>query len=220
MLRIINNICNAKRDLFFIMCTISLVNEMERTFKLTLLIGFLANFFNISLFAQDIAQKGGNSLLEKDIYTVFLKNNPKPLLKDSSMVYAFSFKINILKHKDGKSTAINISANDSTAYTLFPNYKLLYKINYSPLLGIDKKATLIIPLFIYTVKSDDIKKQDQKKSLITMDAAINALYQTYTSVNSDEQTGKIVAFRKIILSAPVVFDYATSAISGGPGIIK
>ena len=39
------------------MCTKSLVNEMERTYRLMLLIGFLANFFSVSLFAHDVAQK-------------------------------------------------------------------------------------------------------------------------------------------------------------------
>ncbi len=159
----------------------------------------------------------------KNVYSIFIKSNPQAFLKDSSAIYSFNFKLHILKQKSGKAIAVKIFANDSSAYKFFPSYKKLYSIDYSSISGSDKEITLVIPLLIFTISSNEIKNgkhsinmQLVMEMLKTFNA--NPYYDKaiYTGKQSDAQK----VFSKITLAAPVIFDYSKMPVAHGPDFIK
>ncbi|SDH20453.1 hypothetical protein SAMN05421827_11910 [Pedobacter terrae] len=194
----------------------------KKSKKLNLIFIILVNTIALPSFAQQKTNKQNqDASIQKKIYSVFFKSSPKSFLKDSSAIYVFNFKLHIVKKTNGKAIAVKIVASDSLAYKLFPTYKKLYELDYSHLSNEDNSATLVIPIMIFTVGRD--KKNEY---LISTQAAINTLQDLNRNDDYDQdmagkqQTNPPVAFTKIILAAPVVFDYSIKPLPTGTGIIK
>jgi hypothetical protein len=190
--------------------------------KLNLIFIILVNAIALPSFAQQKTNKQNqDASMQKKVYSVFFKSNPKSLLKDSSAIYVFNFKLNIVKKADGKALAVKIVASDSLAYKLFPSYKSLYELDYSQLSKGDKNATLVIPIMIFTVGKD--KKSEY---LISTRSAINTLQDLNRNYDYDHETAKgqptnsPAAFTKVIMAAPLIFDYSVKPLPSGTGIIK
>lgn len=123
------------------------------------------------------AQKDKPSNPSKVIYELLMNKFIQP--KDTVAIYALNFKVSITKVK-GKSVTTNIEANDSLAYTMFPNYKKIAAINLDQFLGNKQKISLIIPLLIYGKPYNSIKhKDDNNRTLIDFNAAVNAAFALY-----------------------------------------
>lgn len=67
---------------------------------------------------------------------------------DSNMYIAFAFKINVKAINNSQFGVVSIMANDTLAYKLFPNYKLLESVDYRIFVKNQMEATLILPVFI------------------------------------------------------------------------
>lgn len=107
--------------------------------------------------------KGKSKKEKKKIENFFLKDLPWKSTEDSTMIIGFSFKIKVEENEIGLSQATSITASDSIAYKLFPNYELLKTINYKLFLQNKKKAEFIIPVLIELVGSQTIGYYDREK---------------------------------------------------------
>lgn len=108
-----------------------------------------------------------------------LLSNERINLKDSVAIYALNFELSIAK-KNKRTIVTDILVNDSLAFALFPSYKKLLDINYSPLMGIKDSIKLIIPILIYVSSPDKIYYKDKYDNpLISLNAAVKAASALY-----------------------------------------
>lgn len=100
------------------------------------------------------------------IYGFFEQYTPWKTTKDSSAVYAFSFKVTVRKDVHGVAKVTSLIASDNIAYQIYSNYKFLKTINYSVFMGNRRSADIILPLVIEVISSrgDGITKTDFLKS--------------------------------------------------------
>ncbi|WP_199118585.1 hypothetical protein [Pedobacter sp. ASV28] len=111
------------------------------------------------------------------VYRLFA--DAKPMLKDSLAIYAFNFELNISK-KNGNTKVTRITANDTLAFILFPEYNKLFSIDYSSLMNSKSNIRLIIPVLIYGSSPEKkIYKDGEGNPLISFNAAVNAAYSLY-----------------------------------------
>lgn len=100
-------------------------------------------------------------------------------VKDSPAIYALNFQISISK-KNNKAVVTAISANDNLAFSLFPSYKKILKIDFGPIMKNQKKINLIFPILVYGDSPEKTKYTDEKgKALISLEAAAQAAYALY-----------------------------------------
>lgn len=125
---------------------------------LTLLLIF--SFCN-SCFAQNLERKIQKE--KRKIQNFFLKDLPRKNTPDSTMIIGFSFKISVQENEKRIKQVISITANDSVAYKLFPNYESLKKIDYKLFMKDKNKADFIIPILIEMVSSQADKYLTDEK---------------------------------------------------------
>ena len=88
------------------------------------------------------------------VYKFFENNTPEKNILDTSKIYAFAFKAVVKKNANGEARVISFTANDSIAYSLYPNYKLLKNINYGVFMRNRNRAIFIFPVIL------DVWKQE------------------------------------------------------------
>ncbi|WAC41209.1 hypothetical protein [Pedobacter sp. SL55] len=94
--------------------------------------------------------------------------------KDSLLIYSLNFTLKIEKTAN-KLLPSRVVANDSLAYRLFPNYKKLADIDFSPILGTNTKLDVMIPVLIYGGSPEKMKHKDENgQPLINFNASVNA----------------------------------------------
>ena len=157
----------------------------------------------------------------KRIDIVFRKVNMQAY-NDSVPVYAFNFRIQLTTTKNGKVKVMNVTSNDSSAYKFFPDYKLLYETDFSPLVSNNKNVTAVIPVICYKAPHpDSVKKQhiDLNQILNTSYALHSSLQYSNEKENNvyfqhrvyrakNRQNGKAwVGFEQIILVQPVIIEF-------------
>lgn len=117
---------------------------MKEILKMTIGIGILIILFPILSFAQKVIPAW-----QKSTYKVFLNNRANFVLKDSTALYVYHIKVEIVRLKDGKAKVARVSSNDSLmVHQIFQSYQDLYSIDYTPLLGKRKKINLVIPILV------------------------------------------------------------------------
>lgn len=118
-------------------------------------------------------------------------------LKDSIALYSFAIQIDIKKNKN--SSIKNVTSNDSISNVVFKkNYlPFLKKLNYDPILGEAKNATIIIPVayIVANYKADDIS---EKKVPIT--DLSDKLYKLFNYIKKDENTPKNYIYLKPMIT--------------------
>lgn len=99
---------------------------------------------------------------QNKIYGFFEQYTPWKTTKDSSAVYAFSFKVTVRRDVHGVAKVTSLIASDSIAYQIYSNYKFLKTIDYSVFMGNRRSADIILPLVIEVISSrgDSIAKTD------------------------------------------------------------
>ena len=112
-----------------------------------------------------------------------LNTNMWKVRSDSIYVYAFNFRIEVLRDKLGKTSVQKVGANDSLAYQVFLNYHLLKTIDYSFLGQGRKKFTVFIPVLVYF-------KNHNEQAVIKVNAALNAMYALYSKTHYDNEKEK------------------------------
>jgi hypothetical protein len=107
---------------------------------------------------------------QQKIEDFFDKNTPWKTTKDSSAIYAFSFKVNVTRDNKGIARVTSLTASDSIAYEIYPKYKHLETINYGVFMENKKTATFIIPvaLEVFNSKGDNIAKTDFLKDSMSL----------------------------------------------------
>jgi len=156
----------------------------------------------------------------KRIHIVFRKLDMQAY-NDSVPVYAFNFRIKLAPTKNGKVKVMNVTANDSSAYKMFPDYKMLYTTDFSPLVSNNKNITVVIPVLCYKrPRPDGIKHPN-----IHIDQFLNTSYALQSSLQysnekedkeyfmyrvnraNNRQDGKAsVGFEQIILVQPLIIE--------------
>lgn len=85
------------------------------------------------------------------------------LVEDSTGLYAFAFKATVKKNKKGVAEVISLSASDSVAYRIYPNYKFLNTVNYALFMKNKQQVSFVFPvaLQVYGSKKElDPKFED------------------------------------------------------------
>lgn len=114
---------------------------------------------------------------------------------------------------------MKVTANDSSAYKLYPNYKMLYNTDFSPLVSNNKNVTVVIPIICYKKPSPEGIKQQN----IDLNQILNTSYALHSSLQySNEKEDKEyfmhriyraekrqnekagVGFEQIILVQPII----------------
>lgn len=154
----------------------------------------------------------------KRIDIVFRKVNMQAY-NDSVPVYAFNFRIKLTPTKNGKVKVMNVTANDSSAYKMYPDYKMLYNTDFSPLLSNIKNVTVVIPVICYKrPRPDEIKHPniDINQILNTSHALQSSLQYSNEKENNvyfqhrvyrakNRQNGNAgLGFEQIILVQPLI----------------
>lgn len=148
---------------------------MKEPFKLLIVALFILNIIPELSKAQGIS---GNTLKKdtfKRIDSIIHRTFRQDLLKDSAALYAINFEIEIIKK--GKCTKVlQIKANDSLAYELFPSFKDFYSFDYNVFMGSMRRIVLVIPVLIANTSSEKQYKKDNGSALIDIQSAINVAY--------------------------------------------
>lgn len=111
-----------------------------------------------------------------------LLSNDHIHLKDSLIIYALNFELNIAKRDKG-TIVTSISANDSLAFVLFPSHKKFSSIDFTSLMGAKNKIRLIIPILIHGSSPEKMIYKDKAGNpLISLSAAVNAAYSLYNPI--------------------------------------
>lgn len=123
---------------------------------------------------------------ERKINKVLANDKSHAVIKDSVALYTFNVKLEIVKNKNGKTATSGMIASDDLFYKVFPNYKELNNIDYSSLLSIRKKVTLVIPVIIYNTSAtgtSQYNRQD-KTALISLETAANTTAKAFSFMNN------------------------------------
>lgn len=126
--------------------------------KLFLLLILISPLFVFSQQKKSV----GSEVEQQKIRSFLDENTPWNTTKDSSAVYAFSFKVAVKKDVHGVAKVVSLIASDSIAYQVYPKYKFLETINYGVFMGNRKSADLIIPIELEVIdsKGRNIEKTD------------------------------------------------------------
>lgn len=101
---------------------------------------------------------GQNTAVDKErkkILDIFSNDTIFKTLPDSNKVYAFVFKASVKRDSTGNIQAVNVTANDSVAYTIYPDYKLLQWIDYRLFMNGRDKATFMFPVLLQVGHAGD-----------------------------------------------------------------
>lgn len=83
-----------------------------------------------------------------------------------------------------------ITANDSLAYKLFPSYKKLAFINFSPILGTNAELEVVIPILVYGSSPQRVLYKDENgQPFINFNSAINSALALNSDKRYDNLTG-------------------------------
>ena len=129
----------------------------------------------------------------KRIHIVF-RNIDMQAYNDSVPVYAFNFRIKLAPTKNGKVKVMNVTANDSSAYKMYPNYKMLYTTDFSPLVSNNKNITVVIPVICYKrPRPDGIKHPN-----IDVNQILNTSYALQSSLQySNEKEDRVYFMHRV-----------------------
>lgn len=137
---------------------------------------------------------------QRKVNKILIKEKSSYVLKDSIAIYTYNFKLKILRSKKGMSRVEQVLVTDTLLYKLFPNYKELYAINYSSLLGIRNEVNLVIPVLVYSVsptgKSKYLKQDSQP--LVSIESAMAISQQSLISLMPKD------IYEDVVLMKPVV----------------
>lgn len=121
---------------------------------------------------------------QNKIYKFFERYTPWETTKDSSAVYAFSFKVTVKKDLHGIARVTSLIASDSIAYQIYSKYEFLKTIDYGVFMGSKKSADIILPLVIEVIssKGEGIARTDfleSTKSLLYLKSPDRGLIVNY-----------------------------------------
>lgn len=128
--------------------------------------------------AQDNRKSSKQTLFWKKLDSCFRLSQKQNI--DSVTLFAFNFKLEIKRNKKGETKATHLTANDSLAYDLFPDYKKLMKLNYSEFGNGRSNFTLLIPVLLYSLNN-------QNNPVINLDKALNSAYALYSPSQFDNR---------------------------------
>lgn len=171
---------------------------MNKNIKLLIVIFFL------TIPILSFSQVSTNTNKQKDrvlktIDSIVIRSFNQNLLKDSIALYAINFTVKVTRDKKGSARVLEVKANDSLAYELFPAYKKLYSINYNSLLGARQKITLLIPILISNTSSEKkVYKKTDGSLLIDLAAALNVAYALTSDVPYNNKMDAEVALNQRI----------------------
>ena len=122
--------------------------------------------------------------------------DPNPdRLKDSIAFYSFAYELKIERIKD--STVVNeISANDSIEALIIKDRSFLQQINYSPIMGMRKKITLIIPVSVIVTDYNSKNELNKKISFYDFTERIEKLFNVG---KQQDALSNFVFFRPIMV---------------------
>jgi|GEM_PF-6740906 len=144
------------------------------------LISILACLVSLQAFGQS-KKINSQKVFEKEIADcLYLKSD---LIKDSVLIYVFNFKLDIIRNINGKTKVKHITVNDSLAYKLFPTYKKLYDIDYRHLGQKRQQFSVVVPVLIFYKNHND-------NAMISMNAAVNAVYSLHSPIVYDNEKEK------------------------------
>ncbi|WP_157273939.1 hypothetical protein [Pedobacter sp. BAL39] len=151
-------------------------------FRTAIVMAFLA-MITSSSYSQD---KGS---IDEKKFNAHVKNCLKLdyIFKDSIQIYAFNFKIDIVRTDNRKNTVVKVTANDSLAYQMFPKYKGLLTSDCSFMRTGNKKFSIIIPILVFYKNHID-------QPLIDMNAALNAAQSLYSPKKYNNQIDSKLPF--------------------------
>ena len=128
------------------------------------------SLLSYQIYAQDTKVNKGVAFQKKIGKALKLEHS---LIRDSVLIYALNFQLNITRHQTDKTIVTSIAANDSLAYKLFPDYRKLSAIDYGFLGTGRKKFKVLIPVLVFY-------KNHKEKAKIDVDAALNATHALFS----------------------------------------
>ncbi|MEY3679385.1 MAG: hypothetical protein RI924_1526 [Bacteroidota bacterium] len=109
-------------------------------------------FILIGFTFAGVAQTKKKSILREQeiakIDSFFKENTPWEKVPDTSQIYSFAFKVEVVRKAKNKTVITSIETNSPIAYTLYPNYHFLKEINYSLFMDQKQRCTFIYPIVL------------------------------------------------------------------------
>lgn len=138
---------------------------------------------------------------QKKVNKIFTKEKSRFLFKDSIAIYTYNFKLKIVRSKEDTTKVINILASDTLLYELYPNYKDLYTINYSPLLGTRNEVNLVIPILVYSISPTGASKYQKQdgESVVSIESALEINQKILFSLLPKSGFEEVVLFKPVII---------------------
>ncbi|MEJ7694656.1 hypothetical protein [Daejeonella sp.] len=133
------------------------MNHIKTTLTLILLFTLLK-----TAQSQDLESK--IEFEKKRIENFFLDNIPYKTTKDSTMIYAFAYKITVLKNANGVLEQTSLTASDTVAFRIYPGYEFLKTINYDLFMKDRKAGIFIFPVLIEVIGS---QSENYKKDILS-----------------------------------------------------
>lgn len=115
-------------------------------------------------------------------------------------MYAFNFKLKIVKSKNGGTRVRQLYVSDTLLHELFPDYKKLYDIDFSSLLKQRHAVNLVIPILVYNVSptgQSEYHRQDGQP-LVSINAAMEISERSLEALVPEKP------FEEVVLLEPVV----------------
>lgn len=136
----------------------------------------------------------------KEINKILLKEKSSYVFKDSIAMYAFDFKLKIVKTKDNGGKLKQLFVSDSLLYELFPNYQAFYNVDFSALLRKRNEVNVVIPILVYSVSPTGQSRYQRQdgQPLVSVESAMEITEKSFTSILSKNN------FEEVVLLTPVV----------------
>ena len=138
---------------------------------------------------------------QKKVYRVLIKEEKSSyVLKDSIAMYAFNFKLKIVKSKGHGTTLKHLFVSDTLMHKLFPNYKEFYNIDFSALLRKRKEVNVVIPILVYSVSPSGRSRYPRHDGdpLLSIESAMEISEKSLVSIAPKN------SFEEVVLLEPVV----------------
>jgi hypothetical protein len=126
---------------------------------------FLLSIILIDTNLQAQTRENPFELEQKRIHDLFYNTDIIKTTKDSTRTYTFAFKAVVEKDGTGKTHVISLTANDSIAYKIYPNYKFLETVNYKLFMKDKKQAVFIFPVALQVIGTEPDSYYDNKRLL-------------------------------------------------------
>ena len=104
---------------------------------------FLFSLFPLFFFNQDLCAQNKKDVdfVTKSIQKIVGDYTIGEKIKDSTAIYSYAIKINVIRKKDKQ--IVNIAINNPAALDFFNGLDKLKKVNYLPLMRKKKNATFL-----------------------------------------------------------------------------